>query len=314
MKTSYTIQRNLLDGMEAFLRVAARRSFRAAAEDLGVSPSAVSQTVRALEDRMGVALLTRTTRSVGLTQAGQRLLDDASPAFQSLAAAYDAARTLGDRPAGLLRINLPRATIALVVEPVIASFCEKYPDVDVEIAGEDGLIDLAESGFDAGIRIGELLDADMVAVRLTEPFRYIAVASPAYIGRRGRPLCVADLKSHDCIRLRYQSGIIGPWSFQENGREIDYAVKGRVITNDMSTTIAMAMQGLGIAFVGEPLVNSQISSGELEILLDQAATSSPGLFIHYPGRKQILPKLRAFIDHLKAEIRSGALAATLKPQ
>lgn len=314
MKSSYTIQRNLLDGMEAFLRVAARRSFRAAAEDLGVSPSAVSQTVRALEDRMGVALLTRTTRSVGLTEAGQRLLDDAAPAFQSLAAAYDSARTLGDRPAGLLRINLPRSTIPLVIEPIIASFCAHYPDVDVEIAGEDGLIDLAESGFDAGIRIGELLDADMVAVRLSDPFRYIAVASPTYIQRQGRPLSVADLKIHDCIRLRYQSGIIAPWSFNEKGREIDIAVKGRIITNDMNTTIAMAEQGLGIAFVSEPLVNSQLTSGALEILLEHTAISSPGLFIHYPGRKQIMPKLRAFIDHLKSEVRSGALAAILKPQ
>lgn len=314
MKNSYTIQRNLLDGMEAFLRVAARRSFRAAAEDLGVTPSAVSQSVRALEDRMGVALLTRTTRSVGLTEAGQRLLDDAGPAFQSLAAAYDAARTFGDRPAGLLRINMPRATIALVIEPMIASFCEEYPQVDVEIAGEDGLIDLAENGFDAGIRIGEMLDADMVAVRLSEPFRYITVASPSYIQKKGRPLSFADLKMHDCIRMRYQSGAIAPWHFTDGNREVDVAVKGRIITNDMATTIVMAEKALGIAYISEPLIADQLRSGALETVLEHGATSSPGLFLYYPSRKQMLPKLRAFIDHLKQEIRSGRVNTLLKPQ
>lgn len=314
MKNSYTIQRNLLDGVEAFLRVAARRSFRAAAEDLGVSPSAVSQSVRALEDRMGVALLTRTTRSVGLTEAGQRLLDDAGPAFQSLAAAYDAARTFGNRPAGLLRINMPRSTIPLVIEPIIASFCAQYPQVDVEIAGEDGLIDLAESGFDAGIRIGEMLDADMVAVRLSEPFRYITVASPSYIQKRGRPLSLADLKTHDCIRMRYQSGTIAPWRLLEGSRAIDITVRGRIITNDMATTIAMAERALGIAYVSEPLIAEQLRSGTLETVLDHGATSSPGLFLYYPSRKQMLPKLRAFIDHIKQEIRSGRVETLLKPQ
>ncbi len=314
MKNSYTIQRNLLDGMEAFLRVAARRSFRAAAEDLGVTPSAVSQSVRALEDRMGVALLTRTTRSVGLTEAGQRLLDDAGPAFQSLAAAYDAARTFGDRPAGLLRINMPRATIPLVIEPVIASFCEQYPDVDVEIAGEDGLIDLAESGFDAGIRIGELLDADMVAVRLSDPFRYVLVAAPDYLARQGRPASLADLKTHDCLRMRYQSGVIAPWSFEDGNREVEVTIKGRLICNDVQTLHALARQGLGIAYVSEPLVAEHIGSGGLEILLEGRGSSSPGLFLHYPGRKQVAPKLRAFIDHLKLEIRSGRVNTLLKPQ
>jgi DNA-binding transcriptional LysR family regulator len=218
----------------------------------------------------------------------------------------------------LLRINLPRATIPLVIEPVIASFCAQYPDVEVEIAGEDGLIDLAESGFDAGIRIGELLDADMVAVRLTEPFRYITVAAPSYIQQRGRPLAVADLKAHDCIRMRYQSGIITPWPFLENGRNIDVTVKGRIITNDMNATIAMAERGLGIAMVAEELVSSQIKAGLLETQLADAATTSPGLFLHYPSRKQMLPKLRAFIDHLRAEIqsqaRAGRVGQPVRPQ
>ncbi|WP_416908485.1 MAG: LysR family transcriptional regulator [Polymorphobacter sp.] len=314
MKTSYTIQRGLLDGIEPFLRVAARKSFRAAADDLGVSPSAVSQSVRALEERMGVALLTRTTRSVGLTEAGQRLLDDAAPAFQRLTAAYDAARTYGERPAGLLRINMPRATMALVIEPIIASFCARYPEIDLEIAGEDGLIDLAETGFDAGIRIGELLDADMVALRLSEPFRYLLVAAPDYLARKGRPASLADLKAHDCIRMRYQSGTIAPWIFKSGNREVEAVVRNRLITNDLKTLHAMAVQGLGIAFVSEPLVADHLASATLMPVLEDYQHSSPGLFLHYPSRKQVAPKLRAFIDHLRDEIRAGRVGQLVRPR
>ncbi|GGI84574.1 LysR family transcriptional regulator [Polymorphobacter multimanifer] len=309
MKNSYTIPRHLLDGIEAFLRVAERRSFRAAAEDMGVSPSAISQTVRALEERMGVALLTRTTRSVGVTEAGARLLADAAPAFAGLVAAWDSARTLGDRPAGLLRINMPRAVVPILIEPIIASFCDQYPDVDVEIAAEDGLVDLAASGFDAGIRIGEMLEADMIAVRLSDAFRYIVVGSPGYIQRCGRPLAAADLKQHDCIRMRFQSGIIAPWRFAEAGRGFDVTVKGRIISNDMRTTIAMALRGLGLAYVSEPLVEEEIEQGLLEPVLGHLAVSSPGLFLFYPGRAQVLPKLRAFIDHVKAHMLAGTFPA-----
>lgn len=307
MKNSYTIPRGLLDGMEAFLRVAERRSFRAAAQDLGVSPSAISQTVRALEHRMGVALLTRTTRSVGLTEAGSRLVADAAPAFAGLAAAWESARTLGERPAGLLRINTPRAVIPIIIEPIIASFCAQYPDVDVEIAAEDGLIDLAASGFDAGIRIGEMLDADMVAVRLSDPFRYITVAAPGYIQQHGRPLTLADLRDHQCIRMRYQSGVIGPWRFLDGTRPIDVAVTGRIITNDLASAIAFATRGLGLAHVTEPLVETHLANGQLETVLDHLVPTSPGLFLYYPNRAQVLPKLRAFIDHIRAGITTGAI-------
>lgn len=246
------------------------------------------------------------TCSVGLTEAGARLLAEAAPAFAGLVAAWESARTLGDRPAGLLRINMPRAVVPIVVEPIIASFCALYPEVDVEIAAEDGLIDLAAGGFDAGIRIGEMIDADMIAVRLSDLFRYVVVGTPDYIQRHGRPLCAADLKQHDCIRMRYQSGILAPWRFNEAGRCIDVGVKGRIINNDMQSTIAMARRGLGLAYVSEPLVMAEIESGELEIVLGHIAASSPGLFLYYPGRAQVLPKLRAFIDHVKAQMVAGA--------
>src|SRR5580693_1023280 len=169
MKQNFTVRQGALDGLEAFLSVAQHRSFRRAAAELGVTPSAISQAVRALEARVGAALFTRTTRSVGLTEAGERFLARAKPAFEELVAAGEAARELGQRPAGLLRLSVPRAVIPIVLEPLIASFCQAYPEVEVEVAASAELIDLAAEGFDAGVRLGQLIAADMVAVRLTPP-------------------------------------------------------------------------------------------------------------------------------------------------
>ena len=319
MKHSYTIspylaQRNLLDGVEAFLRVAEQRSFRIAAEDLGVSPSAISQTVRQLEARIGVPLFIRTTRSVGLTEAGALFHAQAAPAWASLISAWESARTLGDRPAGLLRLNMPRSVVPILIEPIIADFCDKYPDVDVEVVGEDALIDLAASGHDAGIRTGELLEADMISVRLTPPFRFVIVAAPDYLDRHGRPQTAADLKTHNCIRQRISgSGTIFPWRLNDAGRSVDVSVKGRVIVSDNTAVVAMAERGLGLAQVSEPLVLDQLASGRLEIVLDTLSPSSPGLFLHYPGHAQVLPKLRAFIDHVKAALATGMLDHLIPP-
>lgn len=308
MKQSYTIPRNLLDGVEAFLRVAEHQSFRAAAVDLGVSASAISQTVRQLEDRMGVPLFIRTTRSVGLTEAGIQFRAQAPPAWASLVAGWESARSFGERPAGLLRLNMPHAVVPLLMEPILADFCAKYPDIDVEIAAEDALIDLAASGYDAGIRIGELLEADMICLRLSAPFRYIIVATPDYLDRRGRPQAPADLKSHDCIRQRLGgSGALLPWRLSDGTRGIEVAVKGRVIVNEYATSIALAERGLGLTQVSEPLVAAQLAAGSLERVLDRFAPTSPGLFLHYAASGQVVPKLRAFIDHVKAALAAGLL-------
>ena len=308
MKPAYTMQRNLFDGLEVFLRVADRRSFRAAAEDLGISPSAVSQAVRQLEQRIGVPLFIRTTRSVGLTEAGALFHARAAPAIASLMAAWEAAGSLGQRPSGLLRLNMPRAVVSLLIEPIIGDFCAAHPEVDVEIAAEDGLIDLAESGHDAGIRIGELLEADMISVRLSPPFRFVLVASPAYLDRRGRPASIADLKGHDCIRQRIAgTGTILPWRLLDGERSVELAPKARIIVNDAAAVIAMAERGLGIAQLSEPLLNEALAAGRLEMLLPAGAPTSPGLFLHYPGHAQVLPRLRAFIDHVKAALATGML-------
>ena len=202
MKQNFTVRQGALDGVEAFLGVARHRNFRRAAADLGVTPSAVSQAIRALEARVGAVLFIRTTRSVGLTEAGERFLSRAKPAFEELVAASEVARGLGQRPSGLLRLAVPRAVVPLILEPVIASFCQAYPEVELEIAASAELVDLAAGGFDAGIRLGQLIAPDMVAVRLTPPFPLAVVGSPDYLRRRKRPTRIDDLRRHACLRFR----------------------------------------------------------------------------------------------------------------
>src|SRR5579872_6047602 len=194
MKQNFTMRQGALDGVEAFLGVAQHRSFRRAAAELGVTPSAISQAIRTLEARIGAALFIRTTRSVGLTEAGERFLSRAKPAFEELVAASEVARELGQRPAGLLRLAVPRAAVPILLEPLIASFCQAYPEVEVEIAASEKLIDLAAGGFDAGVRLGQFIAADMIAVRMTKPFRYVVLGSPAYLDRNGRPERPDDLR------------------------------------------------------------------------------------------------------------------------
>src|ERR1041385_6702572 len=211
MKQNFTVRRGALDGMEAFLSVAQHRSFRRAAAELGGTPSAISQAVRALETRVGAALFIRTTRSVGLTEAGERFLSRAKPAFEELVAASEGARDLGQRPAGLLRLTVPRAVLPVLLEPLIASFCQAYPDVEVEVVAGEELVDLAAKGFDAGVRLGQFIAGDMVAVRLTPPLRLVIVGSPSYLARCGRPERLDDLRRHACLRLRRSSGALAPW-------------------------------------------------------------------------------------------------------
>lgn len=295
------------DGIEAFLRVAARRSFSAAAADLGVSPSAISQTIKALEARVGAPLFMRTTRSVSLTQAGEMFHARAAPAFAGLSDAYEAARNLGGRAAGRLRINLMRGAIEPLFTPILAGFCDEFPEIELEIFADDALSDLIKGGFDAGVRMGERLEADMIAVRLSAPFRFVVVGTPAYFARFGRPASIADLAQHRCIRLRMASGGIMPWTLQVGNREEDIQVGGPVIVNDFAAITVAVRTGVALGMVAEPVVAHEIASGQLEIALDAHAASTAGLFLYYPSRKQVMPKLRAFIDytrdHIPAELR-----------
>lgn len=299
MKQSFTVRQGALDGVEVFLSVAEHRSFRKSAAMLGVTPSAISQAVRALEARIGAVLFMRTTRSVGLTEAGERFLVRAKPAFEELVAASEAARDLGQRPAGLLRLSVPRAVVSVLMEPLIASFCEAYPDVEVELAASEELIDLAAEGFDAGVRLGQLIAADMVAVPLTPPFRFIVVGSPAYFARRDPPERPDDLRGHACLRLRRAAGSLALWSLVDHGRPVEIAVSGPLIANDFITTLGAAMRGVGLAQVPEPIAAKALEAGQLVQVLETYAPIAPGMFLYYPSRRQMMPKLRAFVDHVK---------------
>ncbi|MDR6390931.1 LysR substrate-binding domain-containing protein [Paraburkholderia phenoliruptrix] len=300
MKQIFTVRQGALDGVEAFLCVARHRSFRRAAAELGVTPSAISQAVRVLEERIGAALFIRTTRSVGLTEAGQQFLSRAKPAFEELVAASDAARDLGQRPRGLLRLSVPRAVVPLLLDPLIASFHEAYPEVEVEIAASNQLIDLASEGFDAGIRLGQFVEADMVALPLTSPLRLVVVGSPAYFRGRSRPERTDDLRQHACLRWRKSSGALAPWSFNNDGNAVEIAVSGPFIAHDFPTMLGAAMEGIGLAQLPEPMVAEGLQSGKLIEVLKPLAPVIPGVFLYYPSRRQLMPKLRAFIDHAKS--------------
>jgi DNA-binding transcriptional LysR family regulator len=308
MKQDLTISHGTLDGIEAFLRVAARKSFSAAAADLGVSPSAISQTIKALEARVGAPLFMRTTRSVSLTQAGEMFHARAAPAYAGLTDAYEAARNLGGRAAGRLRINLMRGAIQPLFTPLLAGFCDEYPEIELEIFADDALSDLIAGGFDAGVRMGEMLEADMIAVRLSSPFRFVVVGTPAYFARFGKPQKITDLTQHRCIRLRLASGGLMPWAFQVGNREEEMQVNGPVIVNDSSALMVAVKTGVALGMIAEPVALAEIEAGNLELALDEFAPSSAGLFLYYPSRKQVMPKLRALIDyardHLPAHLRS----------
>ena len=299
MKQRYTVQRGALDGVEAFLRVAERRSFRAAAADLGVTPSAVSQAVRALEARVGIALFTRTTRSVGLTEAGERFRERAQPAFQEIIAASSAASDLGAKPSGLLRLAVPRAVVPVVLRPLLASFCAAYPDVSVEIAANEELVDLAKDGFDAGIRLGEFIASDMVAVRLTPSFRLIVVGSPDYLARAGRLRTPSDLASQACVRLRRSGGTLANWRLQDDGSPVDLVVSGPLVVHDYPSMLDAALAGVALAQVPEPIAREHLLTGHLREVLAKYAPTTLGVFLYFPDRKQVSPKLRAFIDHAR---------------
>lgn len=300
MKRNFTIRQGALDGIEAFLSVAQHRSFRKAAAELGVTPSAISQAVRTLEARVGSALFIRTTRSVGLSEAGERFHARAKPAFEELVAASEVARELGQRPAGLLRLTVPPSVVPILLEPLIASFCQAYPDVEVEIVATADLVDIASGGFDAGIRLGQFIDADMIAVRLTPPLPLAVVASPDYLRRRPRPELIGDLRKHACLRLRRSNGSIAPWSFVDGKEAVEVIVSGPFIANDIPTMLGAAIEGLGLAQVPEPIAADAVKAGKLVRVLEPFAPMAPGVFLYYPGYRQMMPKLRAFIDHVKS--------------
>ncbi|MDI1476452.1 LysR family transcriptional regulator [Polyangium sp. y55x31] len=290
-----------LTGLLAFLAVAEKRSFTAAGAELGVTPSAVSQQLRQLEERLGVRLLQRTTRSVGLTEAGQRFFERVRPAIDDVGAAIEGLNEFRDRPAGTLRLNVPRIAVEMVIEPVLAPFLAAYPEMRIEVGIDDALANLVESGFDAGIRLGETLDKEMVAVRIGPDLRMAIVGAPAYFATRGVPKHPRELHRHDCIRYRQPtSGAIYKWEFDEDGKEFEMAVEGRVTANEAALMVRAALDGLGLAYVMDDYVRDELRAGRLVRVLEPFCAPFPGFHLYYPSRSQMPLKLKVFVNFLRA--------------
>lgn len=288
-----------LNGLLALKVVADTRNFTVAAKTLGVSPSAVSQTIKQLEQRLGVALLSRTTRSTSLTEVGESFLNQAGPALDLILVALENVGTYAEKPSGLLRINLPRQIYPCYIAPLVTSFTKKHPEITVELFFEDQTSDVVEKGFDAGIRLSDILAKDVVAIKLFGPVRFVTAASPKYLDKIGRPKHPQDLLSHNCIRPRLGAGLYERWEFEHKGKEFQVQVKGSLILNDALLMLDAAVDGAGIVYSTEDAVRNKVRSGKLEIVLNQFASTSAGFYLYYPKRSQVLPKLRAFIEHVK---------------
>jgi DNA-binding transcriptional LysR family regulator len=293
-----------LSGLSALLLVADKRSFTGAAAALRVTPSAVSQSVRALEERVGVRLLQRTTRSVGLTEAGARFIARLKPALSGVYEAFDALAELRDRPAGVLRLTLPRLGYQQVLSLKLAAFLKEYPDIKLDASIDDAIVDIVEQGFDAGIRMGEMIDREMIGVRVSADFRMNVVGTPAYFAAHGKPKHPRDLPEHDCITYRQRaSGVVYRWEFSENGKDFAVSVDGRLLVNDGDVMVDAALRGLGLAYVVESSVREHLQRKELVRVLDAFCLPFPGLFLYYPSRVQVPPKLKAMVDFLRLPAR-----------
>ena len=291
--------------LNAFAAIAARGSFARAAAHLGVTPSALSQTIRQLEERVGVRLLNRTTRSVAPSEVGARLLARLRPTLDELDAAVADLATASDRPAGSLRINSPKVCAERIIAPMLGRFTAAYPDITLELVVEDALVDIVAGRYDAGIRLGERVARDMIAVPVSAPMRLHAVASPSYLARAGRPRHPRDLRTHRCIAVLLPRGERYRWEFERDGKSVEVAVTGPLVTNNNTVAMRAALDGAGIAFVFDLEVEAYLATGELEAVLAPWCPRFPGLYLYYPSRRQVPPALRAFIAALAPPARGS---------
>ncbi len=301
MKSNLKIDTAILPALTAFECVARNAGFSRAAAELGVSASALSQSVRGLEQRLGVRLLTRTTRRVSLTDEGERFYDGVRVGLDELARALDALAQAQGHATGTVRINMPRVAYRLLIAPHLASFAVRHPDVSLEFALDDGLADIVADRFDAGMRLGESIEADMVAVRIGREQRMITVAAPDYLVRRAPPRVPEDLAGHECVRYRYlSSGRMARWTFRRDGRTLEVEVGGRFIVNDADAEIDLARRGFGLVQTLESLVADDLASGSLVRVLDDCAMPLSAMHLYFPSRAQMPARLRVFIDHFQA--------------
>lgn len=288
----------------AFVAVLEHKSFSKAARQLDLSPPRVSEMVRQLEERLGVRLVERTTRSVAPTVAGERLLARLRPVLDDYRAALDLVNDFRDRPAGTVRLTVAPPVAYLGLVSTISRFLIAFPEISVEVSADSSLTDIVAGRFDAGIRDGGRLERDMIAVRITDEVPVVAVAAPSYIARRGKPLSPHDLASHDCIRIRFGSGTLLPWRLRVNRRVIDVPIEGRFIVNHEHMALQAVLEGAGLLQVPLSLVERELSSKRLVCVLDDFQPPPlSGFFLYYPSRRQIRPAMKVLVDFLRKRER-----------
>jgi DNA-binding transcriptional LysR family regulator len=293
------MERNDLSTLAVFLAVAEERSFTRAGKRLGVSASAMSHAIRGLEEDLGVRLLSRTTRSVAPTEAGQRLLTRLRPAIHDVQDVLDELSGLRDKPAGRLRLLVPRVAGTSVLGPRLAKFTREYPDVVLDITADDSRLDIVAGGFDAGIHFGEYIQKDMIAVRVSKDHRAAIVSAPSYFKEHPKPKTPQDLLKHRCINFRHGNAGLYRWEFDKGKKSLSVAVNGPLIVDDVEIVIRAAIDGIGLAFVGEDKVEQDLANGALIRVLEDWCQPFPGFFLYYPSRRQQPAALSALINTLR---------------
>jgi DNA-binding transcriptional LysR family regulator len=286
----------------AFVAVVELKSFTKAAKQLALSPPRVSEMVRNLEERLGVRLVERTTRSVAPTAAGERLLGRLRPVLDEYQSALESTNEFRGKPAGMLRVTAPPPAADFFLDSAIPRFLAQYPEISLDLSFNEALTDIVAERFDAGIRIGERIERDMIAVRVTDELPLVVAGSPAYFAQRGKPKSPKDLVTHDCIRTRFASGAYLPWRFRVKRRDLEIHVEGRLVVNSASLARRAAVEGLALIQAPLQIIASNLSEGKLATVLDQwAPTPATGFFLYYPSRRQMRPALKALVDFLRDE-------------
>jgi DNA-binding transcriptional LysR family regulator len=299
------MDRDLLGHLPIVVCVARHRSFAAAAADLGISPSAVSHAVRSVEDRLAIPLFSRTTRSVSLTEAGTRFIAGVEPALTDIEKTIEGLRAERGEVTGLLRIDAPRLVLDMALIGILAKLSRQHPRLTVEVRTGQTSVDIVAQGLDAGIRIRRAIQQDMVTTRLTGSFKVILVASRDYLDARGTPKSIADLHQHNCIGIRsVVSGAVFDWELTDGKKPTTVKTSGTALVTDMTEALSLALAGVGIACIVEPLARRYLREGSLKWLLPQTAVEHDGLFLYYPRRASLAPKLRAFIEVAKKTLKS----------
>jgi DNA-binding transcriptional LysR family regulator len=291
--------------LSAFMAVAEQRNFTRAAKQLGISPATLSETIRNLEERLGIRLLNRTTRSVAPTEAGEKLLLRLRPVIDDYEAAIESLNEFRDKPAGLLRLTVAPPAAQSVLAPLLAKFLAQYPDIKLEISVDSANVDIVAQQFDAGIRSGDRIDRDMIAVKITDEWRSAVVGTPAYLARRGTPKTPQDLADHNCIRLRLSNGAMLPWRFQKSGKSFDIPVSGSLILNETSLMGPAVLDGVGLVQLPRAYVATGIAEGRVVSLLEEWQPSGAPFAIYYSSRRQMPAALQALIDFLRKNQRAS---------